>query len=312
MFTQMTREEKAARLKRDRPWIGFAIVAITASVAFSAFSAKAETVERARFTVDVVGKGPDVILIPGLVSDRAVWADTVKSLSSSHRLHLVQVRGFNGVPTGANAEGPVLEPLVEDLNGYIRDKGLKTPVIVGHSMGGATGVMLSARHPDAVKQVVVVDSAPFMPALFNPAATAETAKAQVAPMLKAVRDMPAEPFAAQQKMSMRMQTKDPAKADMIADWSVKSDRSVMVRAMEDLMSIDLRPELKGIKAQITVLIAWDPMMQIPADAYQARWEALYAGTPRLSVKRIDNSFHFIMFDQPAAFDAALRDALAGN
>ncbi|MFN3229967.1 MAG: alpha/beta fold hydrolase, partial [Asticcacaulis sp.] len=224
MFTKMTREEKDARIKRDRPWMIFAVLAVSASAVFSALAAKAETVERARFTVEVVGKGPDVILIPGLVSDRAVWADTVKSLSSSHRLHLVQVRGFNGVPTGANAEGPVLEPLVEDLNGYIRDKGLSGPVIVGHSMGGATGLMLSARHPQAVKQVVVVDSAPFMPALINPAATAETAKAQVAPILNAVRTMPAEQFAAQQKMGMRMQTKDPAKADMVADWSVKSDR----------------------------------------------------------------------------------------
>ena len=34
-------------------------------------------IEPTRFTVEVRGEGPDVILVPGLASSRAVWADTV-------------------------------------------------------------------------------------------------------------------------------------------------------------------------------------------------------------------------------------------
>ncbi|HWT51701.1 MAG TPA: alpha/beta hydrolase, partial [Caulobacter sp.] len=47
-----------------------------------------------RMTVTVTGKGPDVILIPGLASSGAVWDATVKQLSTTHRVHVVQVVGF--------------------------------------------------------------------------------------------------------------------------------------------------------------------------------------------------------------------------
>ncbi|HWU81302.1 MAG TPA: alpha/beta hydrolase, partial [Caulobacter sp.] len=37
-----------------------------------------------RISVTVTGKGPDVVLIPGLASSGAVWDATVKQLSATH------------------------------------------------------------------------------------------------------------------------------------------------------------------------------------------------------------------------------------
>src|SRR4051794_23338090 len=89
-----------------------------------------------RFTAEVRGTGPDVILIPGLASPRAAFDDFVRRDGGRHRLHLVQLNGFVGQPAAANADGPVLEPVVEELHRYIASAGLKRPALIGHSMGG--------------------------------------------------------------------------------------------------------------------------------------------------------------------------------
>ena len=61
-----------------------------------------------RITVTVRGKGPDVLLIPGLACSGAVWEATVAHLEGHYRLHIVQIAGFGGSPAQANAKGPVL------------------------------------------------------------------------------------------------------------------------------------------------------------------------------------------------------------
>ena len=68
-------------------------------------------VEGKRITILVEGDGPDVVLIPGLSSPRAVWDTTSERLKGTHRLHRVQIRGF-GDAAGVNAEGPVLDPMM--------------------------------------------------------------------------------------------------------------------------------------------------------------------------------------------------------
>src|SRR5580698_6711201 len=73
-----------------------------------------------RVTVTVRGKGPDVLLIPGLASSNAVWDGIVKRLEGHYRLHLVQVAGFAGAPPQANASGPVLQPVANALDAYIK------------------------------------------------------------------------------------------------------------------------------------------------------------------------------------------------
>ena len=46
-----------------------------------------------RIIVETRGRGPDVILIPGLGSTATAWGPAVNRLDDTHRLHLVTVRG---------------------------------------------------------------------------------------------------------------------------------------------------------------------------------------------------------------------------
>ena len=109
----------------------------------------------------------DIILIPGLSSSPEVWQGTVDHLGSGWRVHRIHIQGFAGAPVAGNTEGPVAAPVAEEIARYIAENNLDHPVVVGHSMGGTIGMMLAARHPDAVGKLMVVDMVPFMGAMFG-------------------------------------------------------------------------------------------------------------------------------------------------
>src|SRR5580698_4996343 len=73
-----------------------------------------------RITVTVRGQGPDIVLIPGLASSGGVWDATATHLEGHYRLHIVQLAGFAGSAARANAQGPVIQPMVDALDIYIK------------------------------------------------------------------------------------------------------------------------------------------------------------------------------------------------
>lgn len=262
-----------------------------------------------RMSVTVSGKGPDVVLIPGLASSGAVWDATVKQLATSHRVHVIQVAGFAGAPVGGNAEGPVVDPLVEAVDGYIKANHLKSPAVIGHSMGGFTGLLLARRHPEDIGRLMVVDSLPFFAVMFSPAATVETVKPQAAAMRDGVAAMSPEAFASQQAMTAPRFVKSPEAQKLVLAWSVASSQSVVGRAMYDLLTTDARGELAAINTPVTLLYPYDAAMGAPTAAIDKTYADAYAALPGVTLKRIDDARHFIMLDQPQAFAAAVESFL---
>src|SRR3954453_263514 len=76
-----------------------------------------------RISVEVKGKGPDVVLIPGLSSSPRVWDTTVTAVPG-YRYHIVHVAGFDGAAPGANASGPVVAPVADEIARYIAETRL--------------------------------------------------------------------------------------------------------------------------------------------------------------------------------------------
>jgi pimeloyl-[acyl-carrier protein] methyl ester esterase len=279
--------------------------ALVISAAVSPSSA--QTFTPSRFTVEVRGQGPDVIFIPGLGSSRDVWAAQAEALAATHRLHLVQINGFAGQPVGAPA-GQVIDPVVEELSRYIEANHLDHPAIIGHSMGGLTGLILARRHPERVGRLMIVDSLPFFSAMFSPMATAEGVEPQARGMRDQIAALDDASFAAQQNAGVGRLVKTEAHRAEVVTWGVSSDRATFAQAMYEVMTTDMRPEMASVQTPITVVYAYDAAMG-PEAMVDGLYRGQYAAAPHVSFVRIDGSYHFIMLDQAAAFQAAVADFL---
>ncbi len=268
-------------------------------VGLAALLLAAPAMAQSRFVATVTGQGPDVVLIHGLASSDDVWDATVKQLSARHRVHTLQVKGFAGEPAGPNADGPVLEPLVEEVAAYAAK--LEKPAIIGHSLGGLMAIEIAAKHPASVDRIMVVDALPFYALLFAPTATVEMVKPQAEILRTQTVAMTDEQFAAGQDRTMAMLVKSEAARPAPTQWSLKSDRKVMATAMYEDMLTDTRPLLPQIKAKTTVVYAYDAQMGRPAEFADGMYAKAYEGLAGAKLKRIDGGFHFIMLDQPEAF-----------
>ena len=249
--------------------------------------------EPTRFSVQVRGTGPDVILIPGLTSGREVWNGAVAAVPG-YRYHLIQVSGFAGEPARANANGPIVTPLAEEIARYIADRGLQRPAIVGHSMGGTLAMLISARHPELAGRIMVVDILPEPAGLFGESASS--------PLTHGLRNWISTP-GGRRLVGSLLTAFSPPEAS-----SGRSDPEVVAQAMHELSGMDLGPQLPRIRAPMTIVYASpDPQARASIDR---SFTTGFAPARGARLIRIDDSGHMVMLDQPARFNASLREFLA--
>ena len=249
-----------------------------------------------RFSVVVKGSGPDVILIPGLTASRDVWNGTVAALPG-YRYHLVQVAGFAGSPARGNATGNVVAPVAEEISRYIASNRLERPAVVGHSMGGTITMMLAARHPSRIGKAMVVDMLP------QPAGLVGSSPAGISGLAETIRNIGSTP-AGRRLIGSVIGMFGSEKVDS------RSDPDVVARATHELAGIDLTPDLPKIKAPLTVVYATPARGDYVDPAEITRgYRAAYARARTAKLVPIANSGHMIMYEQPKAFQAALKEFL---
>jgi pimeloyl-[acyl-carrier protein] methyl ester esterase len=263
-----------------------------------------------RFSDEIVGKGPDVVFIPGLASSRSTWKATAERLRGHYRLHLIQIAGFAGEPSRANATGDVLVPTAEAIDAYMVEQKLSPATAVGHSLGGTTLLYLSQKHPEHLRKVLIVDALPFFGGMQNPTATADSIRPQATKMRDAMLANTAPVTAASLAPQMKAMSKDPATQQMIAEWGAVSDRTVVARAMYDDLTLDLRPGLAAIRTPIVLLYPDNVPLGVPAGMMEKVYPAVYAPASTVKPAVVANSQHFIMLDQPQVFADALDAFLA--
>jgi pimeloyl-ACP methyl ester carboxylesterase len=264
-------------------------------------------------SVEVVGHGSPVLLIPGLATPRAVWADFVPALARTHRVFLVQVNGFGGDAPRANLSPGLLDGIVADLDRLIRSEKLDRPAVVGHSMGGLVGLILASKHPEDLNRLMVVDALPFFGVLAVPPGT-EATVAAVEPGARAMRDAiaagygkPADPArTAAQVAGLALKPENRARMEA---WAVKADPRVTALAFYEDMTTDLRPALPAIRTPITLVYPWSDSA-FGKERTETFYHSAYEAAPQVTQVPIGDSAHFVMLDQPEAFRTALEAFLA--
>ena len=263
-----------------------------------------------RMHVATRGAGPDIIFVHGVGGNRDVWSVVADSLDEQFRVHGIQINGFGGAGPGANADGPVVAPLAEEIARYIRESKLQRPAIVGHSMGGAIGMMIAARHPDLVGRLMVIDEPPFLGAAFGAPGAPMDSIRKIADGLRAgMLAAPADSPTVLDQMVPTMTRNDSAKRVLLA-YSRASHRPTVANSMHELIVTDLRPELSKITAPVTVLYVTPAGIPMKAAQFDEMMRQSYANAKGARLVRIDSSAHYIQIDRPARVVAEIRSFMA--
>ncbi|MCW5803051.1 MAG: alpha/beta hydrolase [Deltaproteobacteria bacterium] len=269
------------------------LLLIALVVAWAAPAAAEGSAAPTAFTVEVTGKGPPVILVPGLGCPASVWDTTIAHLLGSREVHTITAAGFAGT---ASIGKPPVATVREQLAAYIRDKKLERPIVIGHSMGGFLALWLAEAEPELVGGVVVVDAG----------ATMGGGDPAWEPVARKQRDaylaMPRTEFEATLRKRFSAMFGDPAKHEAIIAAVTRSDQKAYAAAYWELNTIDLRPQLGKIRAPVLAIFA--------ASASHEYHRAQLKGIARLDVVVVAKSKHFVMQDQPAEFFRALDAFLA--
>jgi pimeloyl-ACP methyl ester carboxylesterase len=100
---------------------------------------------------------PAIVFVHGYACDHTQFDAQVAAFSPRHRTIAVDLRGFGR--SDAPVQDYTMEGFADDVAWQCEQAGVRRAVFVGHSMGGVVAAMVTARHPEIVAGVVILDSA---------------------------------------------------------------------------------------------------------------------------------------------------------
>lgn len=129
------------------------------------------TADGARLEYEVLGEGPPLLLLHGLLASRFVFSRQRDAFAAHHRLILPSFRGHDGSDARIPPNYGVCGSDVEDVRAIMDAEGIGRADIFGHSSAGATGFALARHHPGRVRRAVLLE--PTLLSLLPPAEMAK-------------------------------------------------------------------------------------------------------------------------------------------
>lgn len=108
------------------------------------------------------GTGPVVVLVHGIASSAATFANLIPLLVPSHRVVAIDLLGFGDSPAPSDATYTMAEH-VDYLERTIKHLGLSRFVLVGHSLGSLIAARYGAQHQRRVQGLVLVSPPIYLP-----------------------------------------------------------------------------------------------------------------------------------------------------
>ncbi|MEW6334987.1 MAG: alpha/beta hydrolase [Thermodesulfobacteriota bacterium] len=225
-----------------------------------------------------------LVFIHGSGGDHTNWLRQYTALKDAFNMAAVDLPGHG------RSEGPgerAVAAYVEWMKKILDGLGISKPVLIGHSLGAAIGLGFAIRYGEAVAAVVPVGGGLKMP---------------VNPML------------------LEGLTRDPAAViDLIATFSIaRQNREKFSRLIEESLSrvdpellhgdfsacsaLDITDAAATVRIPVLAICGAQDKMTPPALS-----QSICDRIPGARLVLIENAGHFVMMENPEAFNAALAD-----
>jgi len=113
---------------------------------------------------------PPLVLAHGVSDDGLCWTTEAEALAPAFDVVMADARGHGRSEAPLGGYGPAEQ--AADLGGLIQALGLQRPIVLGHSMGAMTTLMLAGSAPELPRAILLEDPPPWW------AQTASTAPAE--------------------------------------------------------------------------------------------------------------------------------------
>ena len=105
----------------------------------------------------ILGKGKPLIIVHGYLGMGDNWKTHANEFAKNYEVHLIDQRNHG---RSFHSDDFNYDLMVEDLLVYLQHHQLKNIFLLGHSMGGKTGMLFAVTFPEMIDKLIVADIAP--------------------------------------------------------------------------------------------------------------------------------------------------------
>jgi pimeloyl-ACP methyl ester carboxylesterase len=232
---------------------------------------------------------PALVFLHGLGSDLDAWRDQVTSLSDARRCIAYDQRGHGG---SAPARDGVytIDALAEDLHALVSQLAVTRCVLVGHSMSGMVITAYAGAHPERVAGLVYADA--------------------IGDFLAFPRTMLDQQLRLDAKISADARLRRTAYEEILSAAARPATREhalASAEAMHGPAFASLRRSGAEFDARARMGNYRGPILAIETE--DNRFPAVASRVLGIERKALANASHWLMMDEPEAFNTLLREWL---
>lgn len=240
-----------------------------------------------------LGQGEtSLVFVHGWCCDMLHWEAQLEEFKADYRVVALDLAGHGA--SGAGRAQWTLESLGKDVQAVVEHLDLQRVILVGHSLGGPVSLIAAKQMPQRVCGIVGVDC------LHD--AEFEFPEEMLAGMLQAFDD----DFAGSLEASIRSGVKveeGEALEDWIFERGLLVDRAAAVAIPRAYVGLNVGELLAAAKVPIRCINSGYPGESMPTNLEVNQRYADF------EVVLVEDAGHFVMLEQPAKFNAHLRNYL---
>ncbi len=279
---------------KTRLGVAIALVALSPPAragSLGTVSGTATSPDRVPIRYDAAGKGdPALVFVHCGGCNRGFWDGQMAYFAAKHRVVALDLAGHG--QSGGGRKDWTMAAFGEDVVSVVEALGLKRVVLIGHSLGGPAVLEAARRMPGRVAGLVLVDSWVD----FEQRLPAE----EVEKYLSALQaDYRATTTAMVSQYLFSASTPEPVRARVL-ETVLSGPQEIGVAVARSSMAYDPLPALREIKA---------PIRAISSDLFPSNVEGNRKYVPGYQAAIMKGVGHYLMLEQPEAFNALLAEAL---
>jgi esterase len=245
-----------------------------------------------------------MLLLHGLCCEAHYWDFFARNLR--HDFHVIALNQ-RGHGESSWADNYTLEQYADDLALLIEGLDLHDIVLIGHSQGAINALLCTANHPDRVARLVLVDNGPeinmeFVGKVQNGLAYFPAACDTEEQAIRQIANLESPQYSRDYARHLVRHTMKP---DRTGKLTFKYDPALRSSELVELQW--LWPYLKKITCPVLVVHGMESPLLLQEGAHK-----MADTLSNVSLVDIADAGHFVMGENPEAFEAVIRDFLSGD